>query len=207
MRKIKKMPFKDLWERELAGDIGASAARDLITEFQNKYNELCANHREISNRVLKKHLHGNIFPQMAAYKTFIETNTLSEAALSRTQKLHFLTLQKQKKHYESKSKLPYAFTYFRIFIPIMIKLYHPPAGWNIEWLENSKKCISMKVHTCFYNEIMKEYGIPELILIYCNGDDYVFDEVKSPYIEWGRKETLTRGGDYCDVIYYKKFKK
>jgi hypothetical protein len=54
--------------------------------------------------------------------------------------------------------------------------------------------------------MIKEYGVPEMTLIYCNGDDYVFD-MENPYIKWGRKVALTRGGDYCDIIFYRVSKK
>ena len=192
------MPFTALWQKELS--------TELLTRIQEKYRELCANHKEIPNRILLKHLYGNIFPQMAAYKIFLEDGASKESAFEKTQKLHFLTLDKQRKKYMSVGRKPFCFPYLRLVGPLLVKLQHPPQGWNLEWVENSKDCISIKAHTCFYYDIIKEYGIPELTLIYCNGDDYVFD-VEIPYIKWGRTTTMTRGGRYCDIIYYRVPKK
>jgi hypothetical protein len=206
VKKRKKMPFTALWQKELTNELGEVGANELITQIQNKYHDLCANHKEISNGRLLKHLYGNIFPQMAAYKTFLEAGSSQESAFDKTQKLHFLTLDKQKRQYKILSRLPFCFPYMRLTVPLMVKLQHPPEGWNLEWVEKSKDCINLKAHTCFYNDIIKEYGLPELTLIYCNGDDYVFD-VETPYIKWGRETAMTRGGDYCDIIYYRKYKK
>ena len=202
-KKRKKMPFTSLWQKELSKELGEAKASELLAQVQNKYHELCANHKEIPKRALLKHLYGNIFPQMAAYKTFLEAGDPQESAFAKTQKLHFLTLEKMKRKYASFARFPFAFGYIRKVSPLMIKLQHPPEGWNLEWVENSKNRIDIKAHSCFYYDIIKEYGVPELTLIYCNGDDFVYD-VETPYIGWGRKTTLTRGGDWCDIIYCKK---
>ena len=204
--RAKKMPFKNLWEKELAGDMGASEASELINRFQNKYRELCDNHPEIPHAALKKHLHGNIFPQMAAYTIFLEDNT-SETALMRIQKLHMLTLINQRKSYEMFCMLPFSFRLLRIICSFRTKFTFPSTGWKIEWLENNNDFISLKIHSCFYYEIMKEYGMPKLISIYCDGDNYVFKDIKSRYIGWGRTKTLSGGSDYCDSIHYNKARK
>lgn len=205
-KKRRKMPFKRMWKKELTKDLGEEQAEELMTRVQEKYNELCANHKKISRRVLRKHLYGNIFPQMAAYKTFLENNHSPESAFDLIQKLHFLTLNRLRTQYRYATRVPWIFLHLRIVGPITIKLKHPPEGWNIEWIENSRDCINLKAHSCFYHDIITEYGVPDLTLIYCNGDDYVFD-IKSPYVKWGRTTTVTRGGDYCDIVYHRISKK
>jgi hypothetical protein len=200
-----KMPFSYLWENDLIQILGAASANNLITRFQIEYHKLCESHGAISHRGLRKHLYGNIFPQMAAYKTLLK-DLSPEKALSTIQKLHLLTLTGLKKRHEWICKFPFSYSVYRIAVPLALKYGHPSAGWKIEFLENSKDQICARVHQCFYYKIMKDYGITELISIYCNGDEYVFNEMPSSYIKWGRTTTLPAGGGYCDVIFYKNHK-
>jgi hypothetical protein len=205
-KKRKKMPFKKMWQKFFTQEYGETEANDLMIRIQKKYHELCANHKEITNRALINHLYNNIFPQMAAYKIFLEDGKSKEDAFDITEKLHFLTLDKQKRDFKILSRFPFCLAYIRMLTPRTIKAKHPPEGWTFEWVENSKNCINYKAKTCFYYDIIKEYGLPEFTLIYCNGDDYVYD-VKSPYIKWGRTTAMTRGGDYCDIIFHRLSKK
>lgn len=200
-----KMPYAHLWENNLIKSLGAAAANNLTTRFQIKYRKICKNHGPMSHRGLRKHLYGNIFPQMAAYKTLSE-DLSPETALSTIQELHLLTLNGFKKRHEWICNFPFSYSFYRIAVPLSLKYGHPSAGWEIEFLENSKDQICARVHHCFYYKIMKEYGITELISIYCNGDEYVFNEMSSSYIIWGRKTTIPTGGEYCDVIFYKNHK-
>ena len=176
MKMRKKMPFAKMWSKELSKDFGQVQAHELMTRIQHKYIELCSNDkRTFPKWVLKRHLYKNIFPQMAAYRTFLENDQSQESAFNKTQKLYFLTLDKLKKQYKFFSRLPFSFPYIRMVAPFKLKFQHPPEGWNLEWVESSKDCINLKVHSCFYHDIIKEYGVPELTLIYCNGDDYVYE--------------------------------
>ena len=203
MRK-KRMPFRGVWIEALSVDMGREAAEDLLRRAEDHYSELCASQTITEVRALKKHLYGNIFPQMAVCSYLKKEEQDSEAVLERMKNLHFLTLEKQKSQYELLGKFPLAFALSRIMIPLIIKFSFPPTGWENEWIENSSRSITLKVHNCFYKNVLEQYGVPELISVYCDGDDYVFGGEDSPYIGWGRTITMSRGGDYCDVVYYNK---
>lgn len=206
--KIKKMPFKKIWTEELARELGTTAADDLFARFERKYQELCVNHPEVTDKILAKHLYGNIFPQMAAYKVFLEDSKFSKDAFERIETLHRLTLKGLRSFYEWLGKMPFGYAFLRFYTPVVIKFQHPSSGWEIEWIESSNKQINLKVHSCFYYEILKKYGMPEFIALFCRGDDYVFEEVKVPNIQWAREKSIARGYDCCDIIWYnpKKFK-
>lgn len=200
-----KMPYSHLWKTYFTETRGVAAANHLIDGIQVEYRKICLNHGTVVHGGLRKHLHGNIFPQMAAYQTLLEDHP-HDKALSKIQELHLLTLNKMKKRHEWIGQFRISYSFYRIAVPLSLKYDHPSAGWEIEFIENSRKRICAKVHSCFYYNTLMAYGLDELISIYCNGDEYVFNEAESSYIRWGRTSTLPAGGDYCDVVFHKRFK-
>jgi hypothetical protein len=51
--------------------------------------------------------------------------------------------------------------------------------------------------SCFYLDVLENYGLPELTVLYCWLDDLIYEGV-SPYVRWARKQTLGRGDACCD---------
>lgn len=199
-----KMPYANLWEKYLAETLGVFPASELLSDIRGKYQELCFAHGKISHRRLKKHLYGNLFPQIAAYKILLGVMS-DDTALSMINNLHLLTLKKLKQCNEHLFKHSFCFSFYRILVPLILKYGHPSEGWDIEFIENSRRLICARVYRCFYYNVAKDYNVSELISIYCNGDDYLFKDPFSPYIEWGRTTTMPSGGNYCDIVYHKKF--
>jgi hypothetical protein len=199
-----KMPYMDIWENYLAGTIGVVPACNLMNSIRNKYKELCIAHGKVTHLGLKRHLYGNLFPQIAAYKILLDEMP-QKSSHDIVEKMHLLTLNKLKQLNKHLYKFYFCFSVYRVIVPVMLKYGHPSAGWDIELLENSRRNICARVYRCFYFNVVKDYKVPELITIYCNGDDYIFKEVPSPYIKWGRTTTMPNGGDYCDVVYHKKY--
>jgi hypothetical protein len=119
--------------------------------------------------------------------------------------MHLLTLHKLRQLNERLYKFYFCFSVYRLIVPAILKYGHPSAGWDIELLENSRRNICARVYRCFYFNVVKDYKVSELITVYCNGDDYLFKGIYSPYIKWGRTITMPKGGDYCDIVYHKKY--
>lgn len=198
-----KMPFSELWAEVLAQERGASAAADLMAGIRTEYERLRAEGGSVEHRGLRRHLWGNILPQLAAYRTLRRAEG-AEAALAAVQRLHFGTLAGLKRRHARAASLPVVFWLYRLLVPAVLRFGHPAAGWDIEWIENSTEQIYAKVHRCFYLDWLQEHGAGELISVYCRGDDYVFAEVHSRHIEWTRERTRPRGDAYCDVRYERR---
>lgn len=198
-----KMPFSELWAGTLARERGAPAAAELMGAIRSEYERLRAEGGPVSHRGLRRHLWGNILPQLAAYRTLRRAED-AEAALESAQRLHFETLAGLKRRHARAASLPVVFGLYRLMVPAVLRFGHPAAGWDIEWIENSREQIYAKVHRCFYQEWLKEHGAGEMISIYCRGDDYVFGEVHSRHIAWTREKTRPRGDAYCDVRYERR---
>jgi hypothetical protein len=195
-----EVPFADLWTALLAQERGAEAAGELMATIGAEYSRMRAERGPVAHRGLRRHLFGNILPQLAAYRTLGRAEG-REAALATTQRLHFATLAGLKRRHAQAAAVPMAFQFYRLLVPWMLRVGHPAAGWDVEWAENSRTRIHAKVYRCFYQDRLEEYGAGELISIYCRGDDHVFGEVSSPHIRWTREKTRPRGDAYCDVRY------
>ncbi len=195
-----ELPHAEPWTRALAEEMGEEKAAQLIDAARAEYASLCAERERPGHRGLRRHLYGNILPQLAVYRV-LGRLAGAEAALATTQRLHFTTLAAVKRRHEKAASTPMVFQFYRLLVPWMLRFGHPAAGWSIEWAENSKDRIWAKVHKCFYQECLEQYGARELISIYCNGDDHVFGEKPSPRIRWTRERTRPRGDAYCDVRY------
>jgi hypothetical protein len=198
-----KMPFSELWTGMLAQERGAPAAAELMAGIRSEYERLRAEGGPVEHRGLRRHLWGNILPQLAAYRTLRGAEG-AEAALAAAQRLHFGTLAGLKRRHARAASLPVVFGLYRLLVPAVLRFGHPAAGWDIEWIENSSERIYAKVHRCFYQDWLVEHGAGEMISIYCRGDDYVFAEVHSRHIEWTREKTRPRGDAYCDVRYERR---
>lgn len=194
------MPFCDLWRRLLHAEHGVQRGEALLSAILCEYRELCRAHGDVRERVLRRHLLGNILPQLAAYRTFCRDED-GPVALSRVRSLHFATLERVKRRHERASSIPGVFGFYRLLVPRMLRTQHPPSGWQIEWVENSGRCIYARVRQCFYQDTLEALGARDLIHVYCAGDDFVFGEVESKRIAWTRSKTRPRGDEYCDIRY------
>jgi hypothetical protein len=195
-----KLPFSGIWGPVLTGEWGAAIAAERLGAIRAEYGRLLAEHGAHPHRGLRRHLNGNILPQLAAYRA-LGRAVGAEASLAMVKRLHLATLEKARRQHARLGALPIVFALYRLAVPAALRFGHPAAGWDVEWVENSRERIHAKVHRCFYHRWLEEHGAGELIAIYCEGDDHVFAELGSPYVAWARERTRLRGDAYCDVKY------
>lgn len=198
--RVPVMPFAALWTRLLGEERGPAGAAALVAAMEGEYRALCQAQGEVQDRTLRRHLEGNIYPQVAAYRVLCREEE-REQALSVVRGLHFATLAGVKRQHERVAALPGVFGFYRLLVPWMLRVQHPASGWDIEWVENSRRRIYARVHRCFYQDVLTAKGVGELIQVYCAGDDHVFGEARSTRIEWTRERTRPRGDPSCDVRY------
>ena len=94
-------------------------------------------------------------------------------------------------------RFPFFYSLIQRMTPNMMKKMFPDEGWDIEWLEVSKKQVAFNMHACFYLDSLTKFGVPELIPVFCGLDDLIYENV-SPHLRWQRTGTLGRGDAYCD---------
>ena len=191
-----------VWRKVLALHFEKKAAAEIMEQTRQNYMQLRESMENDLDPILKKHLCTGLFPQIALYKTLKQKGKNRKQAYALTQQAHFESLKGMKRKYKWIGSLPFSFIYVRIVLPYVLRKNHPCTGWDIEWRENSKTCVSFFVHRCFYLDVLNKYDEGELIRIYCEGDDFLFQGT-SPYIIWGRQCTIPKGDRYCDTTFYK----
>lgn len=197
----KKMPHKKLWQRTLTRETDSKKAKDVISCAQEHYDRLRNSRESYTQKVLETHLDRHIFPHLALYQALLDNDFDRPEAFGLTQTLHFKSLKWKKRFFKFLAGLPFSFRIVRFLTPRILKSQHPDPAWEIRWLENSPTCVHFEVLTCFYNDMVAAHGCPELAVVFCNGDDFVFDNI-APHIKWGRTQTITRGSHCCDTIYH-----
>lgn len=150
-----------------------------------------------THRALEKHFVNNILPGIALYLVLQEETSITEDALELTRKILNKLFDGDRKRMVFVGRLPFLYWLAQKMIPWIMKHDYPSAGWQTEWLEVSKKQVAFNIHSCFYLDTLRHYGVPELTPVFCGLDDLVYGEA-SKYVRWQRQNTLGRGETLCD---------
>ena len=76
----------------------------------------------------------------------------------------------------------------------------PAQGWDIQMMEDSHQRFAFTISRCFYLDVLKAYGAPELTAHFCQLDDIAYAALP-PQVRWERTTTLGRGGPNCDFCW------
>jgi hypothetical protein len=75
--------------------------------------------------------------------------------------------------------------------------------FKVKEVQSDDKCYGFDIQRCFYFDILKESGRPELGPILCNYDRILADVIDS-WIRFTRQETIASGGARCTFRYEKR---
>lgn len=197
--KSRQMPHLKVWQRALAEKWGQARAAQLAVRIQTCYDELSAARPRPTHRALNGHLERGILPGLALYQVLQEETGDQATALAEWDRLFraSVTQNSKSKLLRLLGRLSNPFPLFRWANRRTLQRQFPPAGWTIEWVEDSNRCIAYNIHDCFYRNILAEYGTPELTAHFCRLDDVMFESLP-PTITWVRTQTLALGGNCCD---------
>lgn len=196
------MPHLRTFRRALASTRGEVMAAILAAQVQARYDALCATRPHFAHPVLRWHLTYQVLPGLALYQTLQENaaqrgaapvTALQEAGVVLA---HLDVLGRWLRRMRS---FPLAPTLVRLLFRPLMALF-PAAGWDIRMQENSPRRIAFTVSRCFYLDVLKAYGAPELTAHYCQLDDLAYAQLP-PSIRWQRSTTLARGGPSCDFCW------
>ncbi len=148
-----------------------------------------------SHKALEMHFGDSILPLMALYLELKED--APEAALERTREVAEEMYFIGRKRMAFLGRFPFYYWLIQNMVSGMMKRMFPSEGWDIEWVEVSKKEVAFNMHACFYYDVLKEYDVPELTPVFCGLDDLIYDNI-SPHLRWQRTGTLGRGDALCD---------
>jgi hypothetical protein len=197
----RRMPRLAAWQRAMATTRGKVGAATVAAMIQTRYDQLYAGRTRFSSPPLRDHLENGILPALALYQTLLElggdrSSALAEA-LAEVEALFRAVYGRYSKGLALFGRLPNAFGLLRRLTPREMEAFPHPAGWEVEWLEDSDECLAFDMHRCFYLNVLTAYGAPELTPLFCLADDLLYESL-SPTIRWLRTGTLARGDDRCD---------
>jgi len=175
-----------------------------LEKVDDLFDKVILRTREIDNergkykhKALEEHFRENILPILALYLVLKESDDFSNDALELTRKTAEEIYKTGRKRMAFLGRFPFFYWLIQKMTPNMMKKMFPPEGWDIEWLEVSKKQVAFNMHACFYLDSLTKYGVPELTPVFCGLDDLIYENI-SPYLRWQRKGTLGRGDAHCD---------
>lgn len=187
-----------VWRRELArqGRSPEEAAR-IAARVQARYAELLAAGPRLDHRLLRLHLRALVLPGLALYETLLEELGDRQAALAETERLFGATFGRFRPLLSWLEHFPGDFSLFRSITRRVIEIGFPPAGWEIEAVEDSEECIAFDYTRCFYLDMLCSYDASELAPLFCRMDDMLYEALPAE-ISWQRTQTLAEGADRCD---------
>jgi hypothetical protein len=198
MAKHHRMPNLKTWQRDLIEKHGEVQGAILAARAQARYEELYNERPRFTHPALRWHLEQNILPGLALYQVLREEHSKRDAALAETGSLLALgsTSRVLNNLVKMHTYLPLPFAFFRQILRVSLLAY-PQQGWNIERREDSESSFAIGIHRCFYLDVLRAYGAPELTAMFCQLDDLAYAAL-TPSIRWERTKTLGRGNDCCD---------
>jgi len=193
-----RMPFLNIWQRELAKTRGTVDAALLAARIQAHYDDLWAHRPHFTHPVLNLHVWASILPGLALYQVLREEHETRAAALAETEKLIAVILTKQALLFPLLKRLPDPFAVFRFACKWVQRLAFPAPGWNTTFIEDTANFLEFEVHDqCVYQKVLTDFGAPELTAVFCQMDDLTYSQL-APEIVFTHDKTLGRGDNYCN---------
>jgi hypothetical protein len=198
---MKKMPYLNIWKRELAKTHGQADASRWADEIQERYTQLGAAIPVPNGKTLKMRREKLLLPGLALYQTLKNEYGDTEKALAETDKLFRLGFFPVERF--GIPLLNYLLDPFPVALMAMrasaVSEYGPD---ELEVLEDSADCFALKVYRCYLLDSLTKQGAPELTSLFCAIDDWLAELL--PRVRWERTQTLGRGGAYCDFCWRKE---
>ncbi|MDR1639440.1 MAG: L-2-amino-thiazoline-4-carboxylic acid hydrolase [Clostridiales bacterium] len=173
--------------------------RKVVSEYAKLLEE-----NDSSDKMLWEHLWTSILPAVAFNRILTENGWGKDKVFGMIHDSAAEVAKASGKSFQAMGKLPFFFSLLRIACPAMVKKKYGPSGWDFTWKRNDKDAIEWDCGKCFYDVILRKYGMPELVQIFCETDDFVYGSI--PGVRWGRTKTIGRGDSVCDFCFYREDK-
>jgi len=196
------IPFLKIWRQELTAITGPERSAALLADAQTEYDVMLARETFPPNKALKKHVHDFILPGTAMYRALVSAGYERQEAATTVLSLFEAAFNRRRSLMSLLGRLPFAFALFKALSRISMKNMLPAEGWDIEWRDEGPDCLAYDISRCFYMDWTNRLDAAELMLVFCDCDDFVFNAL-APKIIWKRTKTLCRGGDVCDFRFYR----
>jgi hypothetical protein len=151
------------------------------------------------NKALRHHFEENILPAIAAYSILLMEGKDKDSAMQIMDRLLEASIELDRRMYRFWGRFPFFFDMIKLLLKPMMTMQYP-GRWNIEWPKLDPNVVGLNCRSCFYLDVLTEYGYPELTPHFCRLDD-LFAAEAAPSVRFERTQTLARGGIICDFRY------
>jgi hypothetical protein len=205
-----QLPHATRWEALLVEQFGAAPAALLVARMRARYRVLYAERPFFAHKALNRHLEEVILPGVAAYET-LRAHADRDGALAQLDRLLAVNLQASPlvRSLQMIKRLPSPaarwarpFTLVRRTIRRALQNDYPAPGWLVTWLRDDDARMAFTMHRCFYADVLRKYGLPELTAHFCRAEGRLLAEAP-PGARWERAQTLGEGGKCCDFAWRK----
>lgn len=187
--------------KELEKRWGSGAAERILTAFRDEYQELLEDGRK-EKGIMRFHLaaarHG-----LALYRAMVGELGEGEDTVDAAHRVIWEAFLKTPSvligYMLGRCKDPFE-VYSRGVEWVNTHIF-PYPGWD-RTIPKVEGGIGFDYTSCFYNDYMREKGVPELIPAFCE-IDIRQAECFPDEIDFQRTQTLSTGGDLCDFRFYR----
>jgi hypothetical protein len=153
------------------------------------------------DKMLHNHLLQSILPAVVFYRVLNVNGYDKNKILDSIKNSIFSADTPMAKYFQNMGKLPFFYSLFRIMCKLSLKFVYGKSGWDMRWKINNSHEMAWDCHSCFYEKEFRKYGVPDLTMLFCQSDDFIYGDI--PNIKWERSKTIGEGAEICDF----KFKK
>lgn len=184
-------------ERELRAQYSADFVEKTMKKARTRYYALVLENKD-EPKAMAIHTRERIYPGIASFDALLAMEIEREKAVKILADFFRKRSTKKGNTIRKIMKIPGLYRWIpRIFAKMTPKFFGEPAGFQANFLEQSKTAVKFDMLVCPYYEICKKYGCPEIVAMFCDADDACYGNMH-PRIRWMRTKTLGKGGDCCD---------
>ena len=195
----KRMPRLKAWRSALE-QMDYSQTEQFLVSAQGIYDRLYASSTPEQNPALRRHLEENILTGLALYQALLGLDYDQEEAVELVRELFKQVTRPNRLFFEFLGRTPLIYYLTRWSVRRFMESNFPAAGWQVEWVELNSDRVAFNMHSCYYVDVLNRFDTPELVPLFCDLDDYLYEGV-SKYMRWDRTQTIGRGNDYCDLCF------
>lgn len=192
-----KVKYLDGIVSHLEKRFGAEKATAVIDKAWQRYAELIEENKD-EPKAYYTHTRQRIYPAISMFDALISEG------VSRDETIEFLLGYSA---FRAESMAPLVKRILKIpglykrvpkfFFNMTQKNFGPHMGFTSENQYVDEKEMHFDMIVCPYNDKCTQYGCPEIVKGFCNGDDILYGEMH-PKLSWERTKTLGYGDDVCD---------
>lgn len=184
-------------EKDCIQIFGSQKGDAIFRQAERIYQSLIAQADDRGSDAIRTHLLLKLFPPIAYYKALLNEGIPKNEALDYVRRETRKAASVKKEEMRQLTKMPFAYTIYRMGVKRHMKKNFPDEGWETEWVQCDHTQIHFNLHRCLYWDTVNACGCPELCCVYCENDLISFSGLL-PKIRFDRNGTLGDGAACCD---------